>query len=164
MAELDKIVAGKIKHTGLFVFKEAYNFFYEMLEDYGYIIAEKEYAEKITPNGKDVKVEWYVWRKISEYFKFVLKIRIFCEGLSKQEVQGKAYDKGAVKVEINGFLEKDYESRWESHPFQKFLRDIYDRYIIRNRIEGYEDRISEEVDESLSQLKTFLSLEAKREA
>ena len=60
-------------------------------------------------------------------------------------------------------LEKDYEHRWENNPFWKFLRGIYDRYIIRTRIEQYEERLLEEVNEAIAEAKALLAIETKRE-
>lgn len=164
MVELDKVASGKIKHSGFFIFKEAYNFLHNWLDEYEYSVEENEYSEKIKPEGKEIEVEWTAERRISDYFKFSLKIIFRLFGITKQELKGIKFDKGDIEINITGFIEKDYESVWEGHPFFKFLRDVYDRYIIRSRIEDYEDRITEEVDEALSQMKTFLALEAKREA
>lgn len=164
MAEKDKITSGKIRHTGLFLFKDAYNFLYDWLVDYKYDISEDKYSEKIKPEGKEIGVEWTASRKISDYFKFVWVITFRLLGITKQEIKGRKFDKGYIEIAVNAFLVKDYESKWESQPFTKFLRDLYNRYIIKSRIEDYEDRITEEVDEALTQIKTFLALEAKRES
>ena len=71
-------------------------------------------------------------------------------------------NKGRIEIKITGFLEKDYEHRWEVTPISKFLRGIYDRYIIRSRIESYEYKIIEEVDELVAQSKSYLELEGIR--
>lgn len=165
MVESDKIYETKIKHTGLFDFKELYKFFFEWFTSYDYIVAEKKYEEKITAEGKDIEVEWECFRKISDYFRFKVKITYRVIGLIPVEVQ-----KGNVKVKTNkaqveikaaGFLEKDYEHRWERNPVAKILRGVYDKYIIRSRIEQYEDKLATEVDEAMAQVKAFLALEAK---
>ena len=44
----------------------------------------------------------------------------------------------------------------------KFLRGVYDRYIIRSRIEDYEGKLYEETQEVVEQCKAFLVLETKR--
>ena len=162
MAEKDKVAGGKLIHAGLFNLKELYVFFRTWLQDQKYDLLEKKYSEKIKANGKEVEIQWEVSRKISDYFKFSWNITFFIVGLIKQEVQGMKLDKGEIEIRVEAFLEKDYESKWQSHPFVKFLRDVYDRYVIKSRIEDYEDRLTEEVDEAITQLKTFLSLEVRR--
>lgn len=164
MAEKDKITEGAVTHEGLFNFKDSYNFLYKWFVDYEYFIEEKKYSEKIKGEGKDIEIEWEASRKISDYFKFVLKIRWEIFGLTKEKVNGKTFDKGSVKIKITGFIIKDWENKWASSAFSKFLRDIYDHYIIKARIKTYEDRICEEVDEALAQVKSFLALEGRKEA
>jgi len=69
--------------------------------------------------------------------------------------------KGDVEVKIQGYLIKDYEHRWEDSPFFKFLRGVYNRYIIRARIEAYEAKLFGECDEVAAQIKGFLAIDAK---
>ncbi len=166
MAEEDKIYETKLKHAGLFDFKELYKFFYEWFTSYQYVVAEKKYEEKIVPEGKDIEVEWECLRKISDYFRFKVKITFRITGMVSVEVQ-----KGNVKIKLNkaqvevkaaGYLEKDYENRWERTPVAKIMRGIYDKYIIRSRIEQYEDKLATEVDEAIAQVKAFLALESRR--
>lgn len=162
MVERDQITSTKIKHVGVFNLKEVYNFFYTWLSDYEYYIEEKKYAEKIKgEEGKDIEIEWTAMRKVTDYFKFILKIRWAIRGVIPV---GKGLSKGDLEITTTGFLERDYDNKWESSSFSKFLRSMYDRYIIRQRIHDYEDRVFIEVDESVAQLKSFLALEGKREA
>ena len=68
---------------------------------------------------------------------------------------------GVLEINFQAVLEKDYEDRWESKPIFKFLRGVYDKYIIRNRIDQYEDKIVGEILELIDQSKAFLALESK---
>jgi len=162
MVESDKITAVKVEQEGVFNLKEVYNFFYTWLSDYEYFIEEKEYKEKVKgEEGKDIEIEWNAFRKITDYFKYVLKIKWVIRGVIPVS---KGLSKGKLTINVIGFLERDYENKWESSSASKFLRSIYDKYIIKQRIEDYEDRVAEEVDEAIAQLKAFLVLEGKREA
>jgi len=163
MSEKDKICEGKIKHEGIFDFKEVYRFVYTWLTDFEYFIEEKGYVEKTKPDGKEIEVHWIARREISDYFRFILKIDWLILGMSnveitKENVKVKA-NKGSLEIKITAFLEKDYENKWESTAFVKFLRGAYDRFIIRNRIEDYMDKVAEELDEFVAQTKAFLTLE-----
>jgi len=62
----------------------------------------------------------------------------------------------------NIVLERDYEHKWEATAFLRFLRGVYDRYIIKTTIEGYAEDLISDVNEMTNQLKAFLVLEAKR--
>ena len=79
----------------------------------------------------------------------------------KKEDKEVSMNSGLVEMKFSAVLVKDYENKWEDHPFWKFLRGIYDRYIIKSRIDGYEDKLTEETDELIAQSKSFLAIEAK---
>lgn len=165
MVEKDIVFSGKIKQSGIFDYKEFYRFCYQWLVDEGYKVIEKNYSEKITPTGKEVEIEWEAKRKITDYFRFVLKIKWRIIGMTTVEVEegGKKIkmNKGMPEIRLYAILEKDYEHRWESNAFSKFLRGLYDRYVIRARIEQFEGKIFSEGDEFLAQAKSFLTLEGK---
>ena len=63
-------------------------------------------------------------------------------GMKSIEVQrdGKKVkmNSGVVEIKFSAVLVKDYENRWEDAPVWKFLRGVYDKYLIRGRIEDYE--------------------------
>lgn len=167
MVEIDRVYESKFKFEGIFDFKETYNFVDRWLKDYGYVlIQEKNYVEKIKPEGKDVEIKWEAKKKISDYFRFFLKLDWLITGMTNVETERNGVkikaNKGRIEIKITGFLEKDYEHRWEVTSISKFLRGIYDRYIIRSRIESYEYKIIEEVDELVAQTKSYLELEGIR--
>jgi hypothetical protein len=163
MSERDKICDGKINHDGIFDYKEVYRFMYTWLTDFDYFVEEKTYTEKAKPEGKEVEIHWIARRKISDYFRFVLKVDWNIFGMTtveivKDNIKIKA-NKGRLEIKVTAFLEKDYENRWENTAFLRFLRGVYDNFIIRQRIEDYEDKIAEELDELVAQTKAFLALE-----
>jgi hypothetical protein len=163
MSERDKICDGKINHDGIFDYKEVYRFMYTWLTDFDYFVEEKTYTEKAKPEGKEVEIHWIARRKISDYFRFVLKVDWNIFGMTtveivKDNIKIKA-NKGRIEIKVTAFLEKDYENRWENTAFLRFLRGVYDNFIIRQRIEDYEDKVAEELDELVAQTKAFLALE-----
>ena len=166
MVELSPVYEGKVFHAGIFNFKEIYGLLYDWFTSYEYTVIEQKYSEKVKPEGKEVEVIWACLRKISDYFRFRIKVRIFIVRMTTVEVMinGKKVQRnqGEFEVKFASFLEHDYENRWESNPVTKFFRGIYNKYIIKSRVEAYENRITEEVDEVIAQAKSFLSLEGKR--
>ena len=165
MAEKDTIFKGKIKHSGIFNYSDLYLFCYTWLIDEDYLVTEKSYSEKVSPGGKVVEIRWEARKKISDYFRFIIKTNWRIIGMTDVEVQkeGKKIkmNKGTLEITFSAILEKDYEHRWENRPFIKFLRGVYDRYIIRGRIDQHEEKIFKEVDEFIAQVKAFLALEGK---
>ena len=167
MPEKDTLFTGQVKQRGIFEFKELYSFLYDWLREEGYDVFEKKYVEKVKGDSKQVEIKWEAQRKISDYFRFIIKVDWRILGLKVVEVQkeGKKVkmDSGYLELKFAAILEKDYEARWEEHPFWKFLRGIYDRYIIRARVEQYEDTLLEELDDFIAQAKSFLAIEGQHE-
>ena len=166
MAEKDKVLAEKVKHTGIFSFSELYEYLYDWFSDESYKIREKKYTEKILGDSKTIEIEWENEKKISDYFKFQIKLTWLITGLKKVEVkkedQKVTMNSGTVEIKFSAMIIKDYENRWENQPFWKFLRGVYDRYIIRSRIDYYEDRVEDDLREIVAQTKAFLALESRK--
>lgn len=166
MVEFDKVYTSKIKQDGIFNFKEMYRFCLAWLVDENYDVTEKTYTEKITAVGKELEIRWDAVKKISDYFKFNIMAVWKILNMSDVEVteNGKKIkmNKGSAEIRITGVLQKDYENKWEDNPFSKFLRTLYDKHIIRARIEQYEGKIFAECDEFANQIKSFLVIEGKK--
>jgi len=166
MSEKDTIFSGKTKYTGIVDFKELYRFLYDWFTDHGYKIIEKSYNEKTKVDGKEIEIKWDAQKRISDYFKFLIKAEWRTLGLTEVDVQKNGtklkMNKGYIEIKFSAILEKDYEHRWEDTAFIKFLRGVYDRYIIKGRIDSYEDKLMDEVDEVVVQTKSFLAIEGKQ--
>ena len=164
--ERDKVIEAKIKESGIFNFAELYEFLYDWLNEESYKLKEKKYSEKVMGDVKTIEIEWDADKKVSDYFKFRLELRWQITGLKKIEVkkedQKVTMNSGSVEIKFRAWVLKDYEGRWENKPVWKFLRGVYDRYIIRHRNDQYEDKVEDEMKEMVAQTKAFLALEAKR--
>jgi len=167
MAEKDKIFSSKIKSEGLMDFKDFYKFCYQWLsEETGLNIIEDKYAEKISGDAKNIDVKWTGSRKITDYFKFEVEIEFKVINLTNVEVprEGRKVkmNQGIVEVKVKGILVRDYEGKFERNSIQKFLRGIYEKWVITSRIDEYEEKLISDCNEFLDQAKAFLDLEGKR--
>ena len=79
------------------------------------------------------------------------------------EIEGKKVktNKGEVEIVFKANIIKDYEKRWEDKPLWKFLRGIYEKYIIRETIDEFEDDLEDDVKDMIKDLKAFLRIPAK---
>lgn len=167
MAEKDTIFSSKIKYNGIFSFKDFYNFCYEwLMEETGLNISEDKYEEKLSGDSKDIEVEWSGKRKVTDYFRFDVKVVFTIGGLTNVEINKDGTrmktNKGSISVGIKGILVRDYQGKFETSAFQKFLRSVYEKWVITSRIEEFEDKLASDCDEFLSQAKAYLDLEGKR--
>lgn len=167
MPEKDTILSSKIKLAGIVNFSEFYSFCYYWLKEETLLdIVEDKYKEKLSGNLKDIEVEWTGVRKVTDYFKFEIKILFRVLGLTEVEIIKNGTkiktNKGLVEVQVKGILVRDYQGKFEKTFIRKFLRGIYEKWIIPSRIVEYEDKLSEDCNEFLNQAKAYLGLESKR--
>ncbi len=165
--EKDKVFSSKIKYDGLMDFKEFYKFCYQWLtEETELDVVETKYAEKISGDAKNIDIEWSCSRKVTDYFKFQITVKFKVLNLSNVEIvqDGKKLkmNKGSVEVSISGTLVKDYDGKFEHTSSQKFMRAIYEKWVIYSRVKEYEGKLVGDCNEFLSQAKAFLDLEGKR--
>lgn len=166
MVEKDKITETKVKWSGLFDFKEIYQFAYRWLDEEDYFVEEKKYVEELSGDTKKIEIKWTATRKISDYFKFEQKVDWRIIGMTTVEVDqnGKKIkmNKGGFEIKITSSLLKDWEGAWERQSYMKFLRGIYDRFIIEGRIKSYEVKAFKDGEDLAEQIKAFLALSGRK--
>ncbi|MEK6918921.1 MAG: hypothetical protein AABW73_02675 [Nanoarchaeota archaeon] len=163
MGTKDLVYKTEIEHDGIFDFKKLYNFAYDFLKNKSYDIAESAYSEKITPDGKEIEVKWEIEKKVTDYIKYIGKIKMTLRNLKSVEVQKgdrkENSNKGSVKVGVNSEVERDYKGDWESSWSTKFFRGIYDKFINDSVYKGFKNAYASDMDDLVGQLKSFLVLE-----
>lgn len=157
----------KMKYVGIFNFKDFYQFCYTWLkEEVGMKIVEEKYEEKIKGLEKEVVVEWKCTSKVADYFEYEMGIKFEIKRLTEVEVnKGNSKIKtneGEITLSVKGIFVKDPKGQFETTSTNKFLRGIYEKFIIPSRIKEYEDKLIEYCDDFLSQSKAFLDLEGRK--
>jgi hypothetical protein len=165
--EEDTIFSSKIKFNGIFSFKDFYKFCYDWLtEENNWEVKEEKYQEKLSGDSKDIDVEWAFSKKVTDYFKFKGKIKFKINALTNIEImQGEAKvktNKGSVEISIKGILQRDYEGKFDRTSYRKFLRSVYDKWVIPSRIDQFEGRLLSQCDDFLGQAKAYLDLEGQK--
>ena len=167
VGQKDKVFEGKIAQDSIFKFKDLYKFAYEWLGDEQYKVIEKKYKEKVTPDGKEIEFEWAATRKITDYIRFEIDLKWRLLRLQEVEITQNGekikMDKGSIEIKATAFLERDYEGKWGTSPFKKFMRGIYDTFLLgRTRIEAYQAKLFSEVDSFIAQVKSYLTITGSR--
>ena len=95
-----------------------------------------------------------------------MKVKIKADPLKKAVITKdgvkKDTNEGVVEMEVSGTLVRDYDGKFESSAFNKFLRGVYERWVIPSRIDEFEDKVAGDCDTFLGQAKAFLDLEGKK--
>ena len=167
MAEKDVILKESVDYTGIYSYPAFYGFAHSWLNDekeYGVI--EEKYAEKISGNSKAIDIEWKATKKISDYFKIEISVKFEIKNLVDVEVEidgkKKKSNQGKVKVEIKGVLIKDYNSEWDVSKGWRFMRDLYNKYLVPSRVDAMEGKVVGDVKEFKEELKAFLEVSGRR--
>jgi len=165
MAEKDNVFKQEVKKKGFWNYADLYNFCYNWFKDERYKLFEEKYVEKLTSFGKEIVIEWVAKKKVSDYFKEEIKIKWHVLGMNDAEVMigdnKEKTNKGEVKIVVVADLIRDYEENWDKTVFYKFLRGIYDKYIIRNTKDLYEDRLEGVARKFYDDVKAFLEIEGR---
>ncbi len=167
MAEEEEIFSSSIKYGGVFLFSDFYKFCYDWLVDeVGLKVTEGKYVEKIKGETKDIDVIWTGVKEVTDYFKFKINVEFKILQLKKvQAMQNNAKidtNEGVVQIKTKGTLIRDYKGKFEHNAFKKFLRAIYEKWVISSRVNEFEDKLAGACDEFLSQAKAYLDLEGKK--
>lgn len=167
MAEKDKVYSSKIKYEGVFDFKAFYKFCHQWLtEETSLSVTEEEYSEKIKGDAKEIDVKWKGKKDISDYFGFETGVSFKILNLKNVEVnQGGRKIKsneGSVELKMTSNIVRDPQGKFETTPFMKFVRGIYEKWVINARISEIEEKIDGDSDKFLTQAKAWLDLEGKK--
>lgn len=164
MSQKDIIVPSvKVKDRSIFSLEELYKLLYRWFELRRYIFQEQEYRDEDMGGGKKhLEIKWYAERKIDDYFKFVIEVNFLILDLEKVEIEREglkvATNRGEIEMRVKAYILKDYDNKWENSAIMRFLREFYDKRLIRLRIEGYEGELYEETYKLLDEVKVFLNL------
>ena len=145
-----------LRYNGSFnldkLYKKAKNWF----NDFSYFFSEKQYKEKTKPEGNEIEIDFVGERKINDYIKFIIEVKLFITEVRKLS---KDTYVGNFKANIVSKLDLDYDNKFQYNPFKKFLFFVYTNLIIKNKIEGvYEDKLYSEVLNFEDVLKEHLGL------
>ncbi len=153
----------KVTEKSVFSLDEVYKLMYRWFELHNYDFQEQEYRDEEMGDGsKHIEIKWYAEKKIDNYFKYVIEIGFLVLGLVEVEIdkggiKAKSH-KGQIEMQFRAYIIKDYDKKWENNPLMRFLREIYDKKLIRSRIEGYESELYEETYKLINDIKAFLNL------
>ena len=160
MAEQEFLAKGaKLKWNGIFDMTNVYKKLKSWFDSKGYDFKETQYLERIKANGKQLEIVWKATKKQSDYFMYTIEVLFLVIGLNKVEVEreGKKFpmEKGEVEIQFTAYLTKDYKDKWKDSQFKK---NLYERFIVKDRILGYKGDIYEDVYSLMSEAKTMLEL------
>jgi len=166
-SEKDTVFFSKMKYSGIFSYSGFYAFAHDWIsEEMGLTVKEGKYSEKIKGDSKEVEFEWGCDKEVTDYFKVEMSVVVKVNPLKNVEVNqgGKkiSTNNGSVEIKVKGVLIKDYDGKFEGTAFKKFMRSVYEKWIIPSKIDEISGKFAGDCDEFLGQSKAYLDLEGKR--
>ena len=162
MPQRDIVASGiKIKQRAVFNLDELYKIMWRWFELYGYDMQELEYRDSLEGGSKHLEIKWRSRKQIDDYLEFHILTNFLILGLEKVEIEQDGVktktDKGEVEMNFTAFINKDPEDKWDKG-INRVIRNTYDKYIIKSRIESLEGELYEELYKLLDEVKAFLNL------
>lgn len=163
MAEREIVIDGlTLTYEGLFSVKDIYSLIDTWLAEKGYDKREKKNYEIVKPDGKYIEIELEPWKKVTTYAKNLLNIKLYFMDVKTVEVEKDnikmKLNQGKVHIKFNAFLETDYENDWEEKAIFYFLRSVFEKYIFKPFMSGFENGIRQDVMHLHDRIKSFLNL------
>ena len=134
------------------------NFIFER----GFDKAQDKDFEQNTANGKFIEWQIAPWKWISDYERYIIKVRVLGYDILKADAMqnGKKskIENGRVIIVIDGFIEYDLQARWANSPLLNFIRALYDNFIYKAYTERFEHMLVNDINHLHSQIEKFLNL------
>lgn len=156
----------KIEQTLTFDLDELVSILNTWFEERGYGLLETKHVEKQGEEQRSlIKFNLCADKKVDPYVKQVIDIDFFAnvkDVIVEVDEQKKKVQDGTVSVEFTGYLKKDSEDDWtlksSKGSSKSFLRELYDKYFNKNKMDKFESDLSKDINDIIAELKAYLKL------
>jgi hypothetical protein len=165
----------KIKAGGMLDFEELYQELQRWFTYMGYTWQETKYRVIENPDGsKQVELKWVCPKEVDDYVNFEIRmdLQVFHSDI-EANVDGvkKKLQNGGFEFRLGAKYEKNWKEFWIPHKkilnekdedmavgFKRFKKDIYERVLIKDRIEAYEAQLYTEAHMLFDEIKAYMKL------
>ena len=144
--------------SGTFDMNGLYLLLHEWFIRHDYKIDEKEYREYKDEGKRKLALVWKVKKKVDDYVKFEIDVRLSLTDMQHVTLKKKKAVQAQMTLMLIPYLLKDYEDVWARKGWMKFMREAYDRLIIRSRMDAFEKDLVEEMRRLTGEVKAYLNL------
>ena len=152
----------KIDYSGPFNLKDLLNDIENFIWEMGFDKRQDKDFEINTANGKSIEWQYSPWKKISDYVRYIIKVRVLGFDIVKTDMRHNGeknkVDNGRLIIVIDGFVEYDYDSYWDDKPILHFFRTIFDYFVFKAYTENFEQRLVHDVNKLHDHLEKFFNM------
>lgn len=124
----------KIKQVASLDFQKLYSSIISWFKSREYKFQEIENTHKETPSGGELLLKLNGDRKIDDYVDYYINIQIRIYDLVKVKLDNKTTEHGDVEIIIDAGAIIDKKDIWKKNKLSEFLGFIYNKYIIKDKI------------------------------
>ena len=144
-----------VQQEAKFNFEDLYDTLKSHLEKLKYTVTEKEYKD-IIKEKTNFKIKWKTEKRMSDYIRFKIDIKLKGKNTTTIQTKQGQMTQGTITIEFESYIERDYEDIYTKNPFLSFLRAVYDKFVIRNKMESYQTELKDQTYEVFNLSKNFL--------
>lgn len=152
----------KLGYEGLFNAAELYNLIVSYFREKGYEWFEGMNQEEVTPQGKQIKIIMHPFRKASDYYRLLIRIKLHLLDVKEVEVEQDGQtlhvNHGVVRLIIDAYVVSDRKGKWTGKPFFWFLSIMFDQYLFRSHFSKFETWVQGDVEELHHRIKEYLNV------
>ena len=152
----------KLTYEGLFDMTGLWRLIDAWFYEKGYDRWEHKNFEQVMATGKTIEIELLPWKKTTEYFKNTIRIRIKAKDVKDVEIEKKGVklklNQGKLMFIFDGYLESDYENKWEGKAVFFLIRTVFDKYFLRRTTDFYEKWLVNDLYDIHGRIQRFLNV------
>jgi hypothetical protein len=122
-----------------------------------YFFYENKISEKDIGTGHEIESMYIANREVNSYIKFHMEILIHCRDIRKITLEdGSETYWARTLINFSSWIEKNHSKRFSETEWGELKRQLYDRYVIRDELSGFEGKLFHESLDFISELKSHL--------
>ena len=159
-----KIMSTAIKDKGIFDMSELYILIKEWLSWEGFgdekqTFQEEAYVERIKGDSKQIEIKWRAEKFLGPYISHVINITFNIVGMQDIEIEIDGKKIGTNKLDLALRIDAEIiTDRQEKFKKKKFLKKLYENYIIKERISASKGLLNSKAYTLADEIKGYLEL------
>jgi outer membrane receptor for ferrienterochelin and colicin len=141
-------------------------YLHKIIKERGYHAPmEQSHKEHTDDQGNQtISFYWYAKKKVSNYVKLVMEIQFSANVKNvsiEKDGKKKVLQDGNLSLELGGYIEKDYEDEWtvrKESSLRKVLRELYDKFLDRDRMANAENTLVEDINLIINEIKAYVKM------
>ena len=163
MAEIKTLVDGKeLSYQGLFSLRDLMKIIDKFFHERGYDKFETKNYEQVFEEGKEITIEIFPYRKVSDYAKYEIRIFMIFSHLKEVEIEKEGVKQkllnGKADFSFDAYLVTDYEHKWDQAPTWYFFRTLSDKFFYKRHTYHWEQAVTKDCEDIQDQVKSFLNM------